>query len=131
MPLPILKSSWGSDVDLVRFWHKIELEWSRHLAEEATLDCGTALTNPAFLASSVANRMFDAAVPPGADVSNVVDEVNQHFRAIGCECRQWILNPSAELSRTEPLADYLLASGYRRRSCDIFRLPKAPNLEQA
>ena len=48
MSLPILTHHpKPTNDDLVRFFHRTELQWSRQLAEEEeTLDVGTALFNP-------------------------------------------------------------------------------------
>jgi ribosomal protein S18 acetylase RimI-like enzyme len=127
MPLPILKSNVTvSNVDLVRFAHQVEVEWSRHLSQETVLDFGTAMVNPQLKTVHDANRILDAALLPGTDPATAFESAEQHFAAAGAVCYRWLLNPSLSSDRTQPLADYLLARGYVRNALDILHLPRLP-----
>src|SRR5438105_6765903 len=82
MPLPILQSHpHASREDLIRYYHKIELHWARHLGEEAALDVGTAISNPELNKVHDANRLCDAALPEGLSPSQAWDMVQEHFNA--------------------------------------------------
>src|SRR5437764_325477 len=66
MPPPTLQSHpHASREDLIRYYHKIELHWARHLGKEAALDVGTAISNPELNKVHDANRLCDAALPEG------------------------------------------------------------------
>jgi ribosomal protein S18 acetylase RimI-like enzyme len=125
--LPVLKGAFaaGRD-DLVRFFHKIELESARHLGEETQLDCGTAIVNPDLSRVNDANGVLDAAIPPGAAVDDVIAQVDEQFASASSMCRRWVMNPSAKAQETAPLAERLIARGFARRSLDILHLPRLP-----
>ena len=105
MPLPILSSTHATPADLVRLYLKTELDWSRHVAEETTLDVGTAMTGPQFPGVYHANCLFDAALPDSLTAAQAVEMVNTHFEAQGTRCWEWIMNPSAAPGRTQRLRD--------------------------
>ena len=127
MPLPILQGSTEPTPDnLVRLFHRTELHWVRHVGEEAQLDAGTAFTNPDLPNVPSANGMFDATVPEGSTVDAVVEEVESHYASKGTRCLRWVLNPSAQPSCTRPLAEHLLARGYRTDQLDILHLTTRP-----
>lgn len=127
MPLPILQNSAEPTPDnLVRQFHRTELHWVRHVAEEMQLDCGTALANPSLPNVVNANGMIDASVPEGTAPQHAIGEVDAHFAARGLRCRRWVLNPSAPAARTTPLAEHLLANGYRALALDIMHLAGRP-----
>src|SRR3954451_10478761 len=105
MPLPILQTP-GS-ADLVRLFHKTELNWARHLGEEAALEAGTAVSNPELPNVWDANRVLDAALPDGVSPAEAFEEVEGHFRRAGTRCMAWLLNPAAPAQRTAPLAEHL------------------------
>lgn len=123
MPLPVLSPhAAATPQDLVRHFHRSELLWTRHLAEETALDAGTAFHNAELSRVWDANRMLDAAVPEGQSVQSVLDEVKAHFADLGLRCAQWTLNPSAPEHRTAPLAAHLQSEGWTRRVLDIMHL---------
>jgi ribosomal protein S18 acetylase RimI-like enzyme len=124
MPLPILQSP-GS-ADLVRLFHKTELNWARHLGEEAALDVGTAISNPELSNVWDANRVLDAALPEDGSVAEAVEEVEAHFRQAGTRCAMWLLNPAAPAERTAPLATHLTRTGWRHHAADILYLAGRP-----
>jgi ribosomal protein S18 acetylase RimI-like enzyme len=128
MSLPVLKSAvTASNDDLVRYFHKIELEYSRHLAaDEAQLDCGTALSNAALNEVPEANCVFDAALPPGAAAAGAAAEVAEHFARAGSACLQWVPNPSAPPDRVTPLIEHLVGQGLSSTTLDILHLPRLP-----
>jgi ribosomal protein S18 acetylase RimI-like enzyme len=124
MPLPILESSTApTPENLVRLFHRTELHWTRHIAEEETLDAGTAFTNPELDGVNDANRMLDAALPPGVSPAGAVAEVEAHFASRGVRCSMWSMNPSAKPEATAPLVEYLLSRGYRAVVDEIMHLP--------
>lgn len=125
--LPILKSPFAtSHADLLRFFHKIELEWTRPLGEETVLDCGTAIVNPRLSAVREANGVLDAALMPGTSAAAAFDEVQRHFAAAGSVCRRCVLNPSASPDQAAPLIDHLLQRGYTKTARDVLHLPRLP-----
>src|SRR6478752_413986 len=127
MPLPVLKGSFAAGPsDLVRFFHKIELEHARHLGTDTQRDCGTAIVNLELNRVNDANGVLDAAVPVGGDVDAAIAEVDAHFASAGAACRRWVTNPSAKPEETAPLAERLQARGYARTSLDILHLPRLP-----
>src|SRR4051794_14262179 len=127
MPLPVLKSSSiANQDDLVRFFHKIELEYDRHLGDETQLDCGNAIASAELPGSNNANCIVDASLPPGMPLAAVYQLVKSHFESAGSTCRRWVLNPSAPIEQTKPLADDLPLRGYVRQSFNILHLPRLP-----
>lgn len=124
MPLPILQHhADATPQDLVRLFHRTELHWARHLGEEAQLDAGVAISNPALPTVWEANTVIDATVAPGASAEDAVEEVRAHFASVGSACRQWVMNPSAPEAQTRPLVDLLAARGWRPHAYDILHLP--------
>ena len=127
MPLPILNNRDSSPADLVRLFHRTELHWCRQVSEEeAALDCGVALTNPTLPLVHQANQLLDAFVPDGESAASVFATVNDHFAAAGTRCFKWTMNPSMAVDRTRSLEDHLLASGFRRETCDLMYLKHRP-----
>jgi ribosomal protein S18 acetylase RimI-like enzyme len=127
MSLPVLKgaAAVGRD-DLVRFFHKIQLEYGRHLGDETQLDCGTAIVNAALQDVTSANGVFDAWLPPGTTAVAAFESVTAHFAQASSVCQRWVLNPSVPVEQTRPLADDLVQRGYARQTMDILHLPRLP-----
>ena len=129
MPLPILKSTIvATPADLLRYASQLELAWTGHLSTETILDCGRAFTEPKLAEVHHANRMLDAAIPPGMTAKSVVEQVGHHFAGVGSRCWQWVLNISAPLDRTAPLAELLVSRLYHQKFLDILHLPQLPRL---
>jgi ribosomal protein S18 acetylase RimI-like enzyme len=127
MPLPILKaSSEPTGDDLLRYFHRAQLHWTRHLGEESTLDFGVAFTNPTLNRVHDANRILEASVPLGATADEAVRQVQTFYASRGCTCYQWVPNPSAEPGRVAPLVDHLLTLGHRRQASDVMHLKYLP-----
>src|SRR4051794_10415121 len=127
MPLPILSHHpKPTSDDLVRFFHRCELQWCRQTAEETPLDTGTALTNPQLANVWSANLILDGALAEGMMPQRAYDEVEAHFKSQNVRCHKWVLNPAMPIERTQPLADHLVSLGYRRVSGDIMYLEGAP-----
>src|SRR5438132_3380119 len=127
MPLPILQPHGDPTItDLLRYYGRAELHWTRHVAEETTLDAGVAFTNPELPRVFEANRMFDVALPDGTTPQQAFDEAEQHFATAGTRCWSWNMNPAAEPSRTDAMAAFLLARGYARRANDVMILKGFP-----
>ena len=127
MPLPILTTrSAPTPDDLVRLFHKTELNFTEPLGEVTQLDAGTAVTNPELPDVYDANRVLSAALPEGVSPAEAVAEVGGHFAAKGTRCCRWVLNPSAPPPQTEPLREHLVSLGYKAESLDILYLPSAP-----
>src|SRR4051794_26676786 len=127
MPLPILQATHDpAPGDLIRLFHRTELHWSRHLGEESQLDAGVAIANSDLPKVWNANRVLDAAVPDGTSPADAAREVDEHFAALGVRCAQYTMNPSAPAARTAPLAEHLLAAGWRAMAVDVLHLAGAP-----
>lgn len=125
--LPILKTAFVADQsDLLRFFHKIELEWARALGEETILGCDTVIVNPQLSEICEANSVFDAALAPGVSAEVVFDQVRHHFAASGSACRRWLLNPSVSHDQITPLVEHLLQHGYQQTACNVLHLPRLP-----
>ena len=129
MPLPILKSTIvATPGDLLRYASQLELAWTSHLGAETVLDCGRAFVEPKLGRVHYANRMLDAAVPPGMTAEEVVKQAHRHFAEAGSRCWQWVLNVSAPAERTAPLAELLVGRSYQQKVLDILHLPQMPRL---
>jgi GNAT superfamily N-acetyltransferase len=126
MSLPILKSNFASPQTLMRYFHKTETEWTRHIAEQTDLDFGTAWHNEQLPNTWLANRVLDAQLPDDLTPHAAFDQAAEHFTSRGLVCWQWLMNPSAPPERTGPLAEYLLAHGYRRESVDVMHMDHLP-----
>ena len=127
MPLPILQGGRElSPDDLIRLYYRTEVHWTRHLADEAALDAGTAFTNPSLPRVHDANRVLDAAVPEGSSAEETFREIEAHFAAQGTHCWKIAPNPAAPRERTEPLVRHLEAAGWERSSGDVLYLAGAP-----
>jgi GNAT superfamily N-acetyltransferase len=127
MPLPILQAhAEATPQDLVRLFHRTELHWLRHLGDEAQLDAGVAFTRRELATIAAANSMIDAALPPGASPSDVVEEVRRHFEEAGTTCQRWLLNPAAPEAQTRPLAEHLAVQGWTSEPSDILYLAGRP-----
>ncbi len=126
MPLPILKTSFASHETLIRYFHKTELEWSRHLGEETQLDVGTAIHNPQLPNTWMANRILEAQLPVNISADAAMRMVQDHFTQHGSTCWQWIMNPSADPAHVAPLVEHLLANGHTRESADIMHMEQLP-----
>lgn len=126
MPLPILKTNFVTPESLIRFFHKTELEWTRHLSEESPLDVGTAMHNTQLPHSWMANRMLDAQLPEGLSPTDAVRMADEHFAARGLTCWQWVMNPSSAGERTLALINHLLSHGHRREVLDIMHMDHLP-----
>lgn len=128
MPLPILQYSTDpTPANLVRLFHRTELHWVRHLGEETPLDAGVAFTNRELPRIGEANRVMDAALPPGVSPADAVDEVRRYFRDVGTACLGWVANPAAAESRTRPLIEHLVETGWRPDPYDVMHLGLRPS----
>lgn len=128
MALPILTHRpQATPDDLVRFYHRCELHWCGQVAEQVTLDCGTALTNPALAEMNHPNQMVDATLPPGMTPPEAVALADAHFTSQGVRCSAWVLAPAAPVEQTKPLADHLLSVGHTRAAHDILYLTGQPS----
>lgn len=128
MPLPVLQTPTAiSGGDLLRYFHRTELDWSGHLAaERVDLAAGTALANPHLPQIVAANAVLEAAVPAGADPAAVVEEAEAWFAGLGCRCRRWVPNAGATpAGAPDPLAAAMVARGYARRETPVLRLAAA------
>lgn len=129
MSLPILSHHpQPTAQDLIRFYHRCELHWCRQsAADETVLDVGTALCNREFPAVHSVNILLDASLPDEMTPETAFAMVEEHYqKTAGTRCWKWVLNPSAPIERTQPLADYLLSRGYARNNYDIMYLSGRP-----
>jgi ribosomal protein S18 acetylase RimI-like enzyme len=131
VPLPVLRNARApvTDADLLRLFHRTERFWAEHLGEATQLDAGVAITAPDLPNVWEANRMLEAAVPPGTGPSEAIAEVEKHFASIGTRCWQWQMNPSAPTERTVRLAEQLTAAGYVAATDDVMALAAPPRLQ--
>ena len=128
MSLPILPSHpVASKADLIRFYYRTDLQWCQQIAEQTSLDVGTALVNANLPDVWDANVVFDAALPDGVAPADAVAEAESHFSANGARICKWVTNPSAPADRTTPLVEHLLARGFARRTYDIMHLAGQPS----
>lgn len=128
MPLPILQYSTDpTPENLVRLFHRTELHWVRHLGEETQLDAGVAFTNRELPRVGEANRVMDGALPPDISPADAVDEVRRHFEGVGTACLGWVANPAAPESRTRPLVEHLVETGWRPDPYDVMHLGLRPS----
>jgi ribosomal protein S18 acetylase RimI-like enzyme len=127
MPLPILSSSASASPEtLIRLFHQTERLFSDHFNEAVELEVGTAFATPSMAKVRKANRVLDVALPADVSPQQAFDEVAQHFAAQGCECKSWIMNPSAPPEQTVAMTEHLMSLGYTRSSTDIQYLHRAP-----
>ena len=120
------KTSCPTNDALVRHLHQTAMNWTRHLAEDALLDFGTAWSNPQLSRVHQANRMLDVALPPGTTPLQAFEAAGAHFGSQGAICWQWVMNPSASLEQTAPAVAFLISQGYRRVATDILYLDHLP-----
>ena len=127
MSLPILPSHRAfGDADLVRLFHRTEVEWCRQIAEETVLDCGTGFTNPQLGNVHDANQVLDASLAEGMAPADALAEVEAHYRGRGARCWKWVLNPALPSDRTEPLGAHLANAGHTPGAYDIMYLGGQP-----
>jgi ribosomal protein S18 acetylase RimI-like enzyme len=128
MPLPIIQSNGEPTTsDLLRYFCRAQLHWARHVAEEAVLDVGTALSNGELPGVGIANCVMDAALPEGVTAAVGIEQVAEHFASAQSQCVEWRLNPSAALDHTQPLAEELLRQGYLREVEEVMYLKSYPS----
>ena len=106
--------------DLVRLFHRAQLQQSRALAEEVALDGATWLSNRDLQPLAAANCVLDAALDPGTTAAEFVATVDR--LASDSPVRGWTLNPSMPPERTMPLSDHLVAAGWVPRALDVLHL---------
>ena len=127
MPLPILHVTHEpSPQDLVRYFHRAQLHWSRHLGEEVASDVGSIITNRQLPRVIDANVVLDAIVPDGRSTEQAIELVDAQFREQASRCLRWVPAPTAPAAQTEPLVEALLARGFVRRSFEIHYLYRQP-----
>ena len=127
-PLTILPAAASvGPSDLVRLFHRAQLQRSRAVAEEVHVDAGTWLRNRELQPLPIANCLLDAALEPGGDPAPVVAEVTA--AAGDCPVRGWTLNPSLPVDRTAPLADELARAGWVPRSSAVLRLRQLSSID--
>ena len=120
-PLPVLAGARTvGPADLVRLFHRAQLQRARALAREMALDGGTWLCNPDLQPLADANCVLDAAVDPGGDVAEWVARVDA--LTVENPVRGWTVNPSLPPDRTAPLTDHLARAGWEPRSLDVLHL---------
>lgn len=124
MPLPVLSGAQAaSSDDLIRLFHRCQLHWSRHAAEEHQLDYGSAMLNPELDQVHEANQILFAALPEtNHSPQQAIDAVEEFYGSRASRCWKWVVNPSAPRERVAPLVERLQQSGYREHRSDIFYL---------
>lgn len=132
MPLPVLPPhAMTSDADLLRLYLRTERLWTEHLAEAEQLDVGVAMTAPDLPNVWDANRVLEAALPPGVSPEQAVAEVEAHFAARAVRCRGWQINPSAQPTSTAPLAAHLTSVGCTTETQEVMALSAPPRPAEA
>src|SRR5262245_888974 len=123
MPLPILHvSSQPTPDDLVRYFHQTERHWTEHLAESTELDMGLAFANATLPNVHDANRILMASLPESMSAQDALKLVNAHYAQRGVRCWGFVMNPSAEPERTQPLVEHLQSCGFQPAAIDILYL---------
>lgn len=116
MALPILQAHpvAGRD-DLLRLYHRIQLQWSRHLGEETPADFGTVIRNPQLSRVHDANCVLDAVIPSGQTAESIIAQI---------EGTKWVLAQPPN----EQLATALEAAGYRKGGFEVLHRanPRCP-----
>jgi ribosomal protein S18 acetylase RimI-like enzyme len=125
MPLPILQTT---QEDLLRYYHRAQLQWARHLGSENQLDFGVAIFNPQLHDVHDANRILDAVLQPEESATAVIAQADAFFVEQGCRCQQWTLNESAPLHQRQRLENELQTQNYRRRVDHVMRLVGGPSI---
>lgn len=132
MSLPILNTpAVVSPDDLLRLFHRTELQWARQVGQEQTLPAGSAIFNPDAPQVIDANAIFDAAVPEGTDPATAIAEVDAFYASQQTRCRAWVINPSISTERADTLAAALTAAGATPQVVDVMHtaqpiIPDAP-----
>jgi len=130
MPLPILPDV-PAPVDLLRLFHQTELQWARQIAQEATLESGTAIYSPDVPDFAEANALHDVAMPPGVTASQALDEAERFYADQGTRLHACILNPAAPADTRDAITAELQRRAWQRRQFDVMhtsspRLPDHP-----
>src|SRR6266545_4410414 len=126
MPLPILHGQFASREDLIRFFHRTELHWARHLGEDSSLEMGTAIVNAQLGQVHDANRMMDVALPEGMGAEEAFARAEEHFKEAGSRCWKWTMAPSAQDEQTRPMVEFLRGRGFVEERCEILYLGHQP-----
>lgn len=117
MDLPILNAApTATQADLLRFYGKLVAERSLALGESEQLDVGLALHSPSLHSLDQANRVIDAALPPGADADAAIDAVDAFYRGQYLQCLAWTFNASSDDFARQPLTQALEYRGFQRRT---------------
>ncbi|HEX8524022.1 MAG TPA: GNAT family N-acetyltransferase [Tepidisphaeraceae bacterium] len=127
MSLPILNVHHASNEDLIRYFYRTELHWTRNLAEETVLEFGTAFANRQIPTTYIANRMFDVALPEGMTPEQAMEEAQAHFAQAGTTCWSWVMAPTSDPERRRVMVDHLVSQGYVERSFNIMHLASMPS----
>lgn len=125
MPLPILQTHHtATRDDLIRFYHRTELHWSRHLGEETTLDVGVAIVNPE--QAPEANRMLELTLPLDMTPQQAMQQIDEHFKSNNTRCASFVFTPGLE-NQNAPLLDYFTQHAFTPRATDIMYLAGQPS----
>jgi len=111
-----------TDADVVRLFYKCELEWTRQLGDETTLDIGSAFASAPFSTVAEANRVFDVAMSPGQTPENVLAIIDEHYTSLGLRCLSYVPNVSASAHQNAPWIELLESRGGLRRRKQVLRL---------
>ncbi len=112
----------ASAADLVRLFHRAQLQRARAIAEETVLDGSTWLHNPDLQPLPDANCVLDAAIDPGSTAAELMAEVDR--LSVDCPVRGWTVNPSLPRDRTNPLVDHLTHAGWVPHPLDVLHLSR-------
>lgn len=133
MPLPILPDVPGP-ADLLRLFHQTELQWARQIAQEATLEYGSAIFNADAPHLADANALHDMALPAGMAAQQVLNAAEAFYADQGTRLEACVINPAAPADDQTALSRELAQRGWRQRSFDVMhtsepRLPDQPAVE--
>jgi GNAT superfamily N-acetyltransferase len=120
MPLTVLRNiAVATPADLIRLYHQSQLEWCRHLGEEAQLDFGRWISNPSLVNCDDANCLLDAFLFPGISPAQLLAEMANRCRQASTPWRKCTINPSVPTGQTTPLTEMLQSSGWMASSLNI------------
>lgn len=125
MPLPVIPPHrLTSDQDLLRLYQRTERLWTEHLGEAEQLDVGVAVTNPQLPKVRDANRVLEAALPPGVSAEEAVDAVQAHYAERRTSCFAWQMRVGVDSQAV--LESHLASLGYRRYAEDVMAYAGTP-----
>ncbi len=100
--------------------------WYGQITEQHTLDCGVALTCPAYPTLPDGNQIREVVLGASQTAESALDEVETFYAEQGLTCFAW--TPAAE-PPAEPLAELLTSRGFVRKTTRALLLTRWPDLQ--